>query len=139
MYRAWAAYVLAAAVCLGAVACTPSEPGGAEPDATASLRTSVSEVTAASCSSCLDIRLGDYNLFLIEGATITGGTVVGKVAAGGNLSLARVEVGPVQPANAPNALVAGGNLSTSGGTLHGEVRYGGTSPTGTRAALRAAL
>ena len=128
MYRSGWACLLAVAVVSGVWSCSSSEPEPAQESA--SLRTAGSEVTAASCSSCLDIQLGEYGLFLIEDATLTDSTVVGKVAAGGNLSLVRSTVGPVLPPNAPNALVAGGNLSTSGGTLHGEVRYGGTFTNG---------
>ncbi|WP_052420527.1 choice-of-anchor A family protein [Hyalangium minutum] len=70
--------------------------------------------------------MGDYNLFLIEGATTVESTVEGKVAAGGNIALTRSEAGSVLPNNAPSALMAGGDLTVSGGTLHGDVRYGGS-------------
>jgi choice-of-anchor A domain-containing protein len=77
-------------------------------------------------SGCIDVRLGDYNLFLLENYH-QGTDVQGKVAAGGNISLNNFSVGAGLPAsNTAQTLVAGGNLSLSNGGVHGDAWYGGS-------------
>jgi choice-of-anchor A domain-containing protein len=126
MYRAGLSCLLAAAVVLGAVTCTSSDLGQEPQDETANVSTSVRELTAATCSLCLDIHLGDYNLFLLEDYS-GGRTVDGKVAAGGNITMNGLRVGVALPDdNVSNTLVAGGNLHLTNGNVYGATWYGGS-------------
>jgi choice-of-anchor A domain-containing protein len=86
--------------------------------------TAVRQLTVGSC--CFNIRLGDYNLFLL--GNYTGGhDVQGKVAAGGNITLTDFSVGVGLPDNnISNTLVAGGNLTLLRGGVWGDAWYGGT-------------
>ncbi|ADO75346.1 choice-of-anchor A family protein [Stigmatella aurantiaca] len=86
--------------------------------------TAVRHLSVGSC--CLNVRLGDYNLFLLEDYT-GGHDIVGKVAAGGNITLTNFAVGSGLPDNGiANTLVAGGNLTLSRGAVWGDAWYGGT-------------
>jgi choice-of-anchor A domain-containing protein len=79
-----------------------------------------------SCSSpeCIEVRLSDYNLFLLEDYS-GGHDVQGKVAAGGNISLADFVVGAgVQDNDVAHVLVAGGDLSLTRGGVWGGAWYG---------------
>ncbi|HEX8705299.1 MAG TPA: choice-of-anchor A family protein, partial [Myxococcaceae bacterium] len=83
-------------------------------------------MTALGCSSCLDIHLGDYNLFLLQDYS-GGHHVAGKVAAGGNITLDSFGVGSaLAGTNITNTLVAGGNLTLSSGGVAGDTWYGGS-------------
>ncbi|MCE9667317.1 choice-of-anchor A family protein [Myxococcus stipitatus] len=74
---------------------------------------------------CIQVRLGEYNLFVLDDY-MEGNEVYGKVAAGRDVSLQNFSVGAKLPENDfSNALVAGGSLSLANGTLYGDVRYGG--------------
>jgi choice-of-anchor A domain-containing protein len=74
---------------------------------------------------CLQVRLSDYNLFLL-GNYSQGHDVQGKVAAGGDITLTDFAVGAGLPASdLANVLVAGGNLSLSRGGVWGNAWYGG--------------
>ncbi|HLL05619.1 MAG TPA: choice-of-anchor A family protein [Myxococcaceae bacterium] len=106
--------------------CSSSEPGPEPAPGAADLRTSVQEVSAPSCSTCLDIHLGDYNVFLLEDFTYTG-NIQGKLAAGGNITLSGFSVGVGLPAsNVSNTLVAGGNLTLTNGAVAGAAWYQGS-------------
>jgi choice-of-anchor A domain-containing protein len=95
-------------------------------DASGNVGTAVRMLTVGPCTSCSNIRLGDYNLFLLENYT-GGHDVVGKVAAGGNITMTDFAVGSGLPdSNISNTLVAGGNLSLSRGGIWGDAFYGGT-------------
>jgi choice-of-anchor A domain-containing protein len=124
MYRLGLTCLLSAAVILGALRCSPSEPGPAP--AEAKPRAAAQGLTAPSCANCLDIHLSDYNLFLLE--DYSGGLhVAGKVAAGGNITLDSFGVGSALPDdNVSNTLVAGGNLHLTNGTVSGATWYGGS-------------
>ena len=129
MFRIGWVCLLSAAVLLGAVHCSSSEPGPEPAPGTADLRTSVQEASAPSCSTCLDIHLGDYNVFLLEDFTSTG-DIQGKLAAGGNITLSRFSVGIGLPAsNISNTLVAGGNLTLTRGVVSGAAWYQGSYTT----------
>ena len=96
--------------------------------ASASARNSIAviiQVTSAT-SGCMDVRLSDFNLFLL--ANYSQGTDVrGKVAAGGNISLNHFSVGASVPdGRTALTLVAGGNLSLANGGVHGDAWYGGS-------------
>jgi len=81
-----------------------------------------------SCSTggCIEVRLNDYNLFLLGDYT-EGHDVVGKVAAGGNITLTDFAVGSgLLGPDFSNTLVAGGNLSLLRGAVWGDTVYGGT-------------
>jgi choice-of-anchor A domain-containing protein len=72
------------------------------------------------------IHLSDYNLFLLEDYN-GGHDVLGKVAAGGNITLQDFGVGAGLPTNdSSRVLVAGGNLTLSRGGIWGDAFYGGT-------------
>lgn len=82
-------------------------------------------------ANCVQVRLNDHNLFVLE--DYRGGIDVGgRVAAGGTLQLKDFRVGWQLPANDnDNVLVAGQNLELDNGTVWGEARYGGQYlPTG---------
>ena len=123
MYRAGLAWLLAVTVLFGALNCSSSEPGPDPAQETAKVGTSVRPLEAKSCSSCLDIHLSDYNLFLLE--DYSGGQVVeGKVAAGGNISMSNFALGQKLSAdNLHNAVVAGGTLTLTEGACRGDVYY----------------
>ncbi|MDY7228197.1 choice-of-anchor A family protein [Hyalangium rubrum] len=75
---------------------------------------------------CIQVRLNDYNLFLLEDYNL-GTDVEGKVAAGGNITMNNFAVGSRLPeTDTANVLVAGGNLTLSNGAVWGEAAYGGT-------------
>ncbi|WP_422723899.1 choice-of-anchor A family protein [Hyalangium rubrum] len=77
-------------------------------------------------SGGLQIRLNDYNLFLLGDYT-EGTDVEGKVAAGGNITMNHFSVGHEMPdTNISNVLVAGGNLTLSNGGVWGEAWHGGS-------------
>jgi choice-of-anchor A domain-containing protein len=84
------------------------------------------QVSLACSTGCFEVRLNDYNLFLLEDY-MEGSDVMGKVAAGGNISMADFAVGSLLPAtDIANTLVAGGNLSLAHGGVWGDTFYGGT-------------
>jgi choice-of-anchor A domain-containing protein len=87
--------------------------------------TAVRPLTVGPCGGCLNLRLGDYNLFLL--GDYTGGhDVVGKVAVGGNLTMTNFAVGSgLADHEVSNTLVAGGNLILSRGAVWGHAFYGG--------------
>ncbi|HYI01734.1 choice-of-anchor A family protein, partial [Hyalangium sp.] len=88
--------------------------------------TAVRPLTVGPCGTCLDLHLGDYNLFLLEDYT-GGHDVVGKVAAGGNITMTNFAVGTgLADTNISNTLVAGGNLTLSRGAVWGNAFYGGS-------------
>ncbi len=83
------------------------------------------EVSLA-CSTCIEVRLNDYNLFVLEDYSL-GTDVEGKVAAGGNVTMNHFSVGHRLPASpTPTALVAGGNLTLTNGGVWGDAWYGGS-------------
>jgi choice-of-anchor A domain-containing protein len=74
----------------------------------------------------LKIRLGDYNLFLLEDYK-GGHDVQGKVAAGGDITMTDFAVGAgVADNTIAQTLVAGGNLTLSRGGIWGDAWYGGS-------------
>jgi len=79
-----------------------------------------------SCSSCVEVRLNDYNLFVLEDYTL-GTDVEGRVAAGGNITLNHFSVGHKLPGSpTPTALVAGGHLTLANGGVWGNAWHGGS-------------
>lgn len=82
-----------------------------------------------SCSSCIEVHLSDYNLFVLEDYSL-GTDVEGKVAAGGNIILNHFSVGlRVPSSNLANTLVAGGNLTLTNGAVWGDTWHGGSYST----------
>jgi choice-of-anchor A domain-containing protein len=77
-------------------------------------------------ADCIEVRLGEYNLFL-TGDYTSGTDVEGRVAVGGNVSMEHFSVGWKLPegSSAP-VLVAGGNLSLAHGGVWGDARHGGS-------------
>ncbi|WP_225413828.1 choice-of-anchor A family protein [Stigmatella hybrida] len=77
-------------------------------------------------ADCIEVRLGEYNLFL-TGDYTAGTDVEGRVAAGGNVSMENFSVGWRLPdGQSAQALVAGGNLSLSNGGVWGDAWHGGS-------------
>lgn len=73
---------------------------------------------------CTPINLSDFNLFVL-GDYSGGVDVLGKVAAGGNVTMKYFAVGSgLQGDDRENTLVAGGNLNISHGSVHGDAFYG---------------
>ncbi|KFE60901.1 choice-of-anchor A family protein [Hyalangium minutum] len=110
-------------------------------DPSGNVKTAVRQLTVGPCATCINLRLGEYTLFL-DGDYNLGTDVEGKVAAAGNITMNNFSVGHRLPANnISNALVAGGNLKLTNGGVWGDARYGGTFsadttvvyPRGTRA------
>ncbi|MBZ4417972.1 choice-of-anchor A family protein [Myxococcus sp. RHSTA-1-4] len=88
-------------------------------------------VGTESTAQCLEVRLGEYNLFVLEDY-LQGNEVRGKVAAGRNISLENFSVGAMlAEGDTSNVLVAGGNLYLHNGSVWGDTRYGGALTTGT--------
>ncbi|GEN06371.1 choice-of-anchor A domain-containing protein [Myxococcus fulvus] len=91
-----------------------------------SVTVAVKEGTTA---QCLEVRLGDYNLFVLEDYR-QGVDVGGRVAAGGNILLDAFRVGWKLPATeTANVLVAGNDMRLQNGTVWGSARYGGNLTT----------
>jgi choice-of-anchor A domain-containing protein len=98
-------------------------------DAAGNVGIATRQLTVGPCSTCINIRLNDYNLFLLEDYN-GGHDVVGKVAAGGNITMSDFAVGTGLPnSDISNTLVAGGNLSLNRGGVWGDARYGGSYST----------
>ncbi|SEU01337.1 choice-of-anchor A family protein [Stigmatella erecta] len=128
MYRTGWVRLWAAAVILGTVHCRSSEPEPAPTPAQPSASTSTAALQSSGnrCSTCLDIHLNDYNLFLFEDYS-GGHHISGKLAAGGHISMSGLSVGSELPDdNVANTLVAGGNLTLSSGSVYGATWYGGS-------------
>ncbi|MCP3061951.1 choice-of-anchor A family protein [Myxococcus sp. K38C18041901] len=86
-----------------------------------SITVAVKEGTTA---QCLEVRLGDYNLFVLEDYR-QGMDVGGRVAAGGNILLTDFRVGWKLPATeTANVLVAGNDMRLQNGTVWGNTRFG---------------
>ncbi|SEK44553.1 choice-of-anchor A domain-containing protein [Stigmatella aurantiaca] len=75
--------------------------------------------------TCIEVNLGEYNLFLLEDYH-GGHDVMGKVAAGGDIRLTDFAVGAGLTSNFTNTLVAGGDLELSRGGVWGDAWYGGS-------------
>jgi choice-of-anchor A domain-containing protein len=76
--------------------------------------------------TCIQVRLGGHNLFLLEDYNL-GTDVEGKVAAGGNITMNHFSVGHRLPASdIAQALVAGGGLTLSNGGVWGDAWHGGS-------------
>jgi len=95
-------------------------------DGAGHVRTATRQLTVGECIHCIELRLSEYNLFLLE--SYNGGTdVEGKVAAGGDITMTNFAVGAGVPGNfISNTLVAGGNLTLAHGGVWGDIWYGGT-------------
>ncbi|MCP3164498.1 choice-of-anchor A family protein [Myxococcus qinghaiensis] len=94
-------------------------------------------VVAAPVEHCIQVRLNDHNLFVLEDYR-QGLDVAGRVAAGGSVFLKDFRVGWQLPnSDTDNILVAGQNLNLNNGTVWGDARYGGQLiPGGTLSILR---
>jgi choice-of-anchor A domain-containing protein len=84
------------------------------------------DVRLTASTRCIEVRLSDYNLFVLEDYT-GGHDVEGKVAAGGNITMTDFAVGARLGAiQISNTLVADGNLALSRGGVWGDAWYGGS-------------
>jgi len=76
-------------------------------------------------TTCFDVNLSDYNLFVLQDYNL-GADILGKAAAGGNITMNNFSVGVGLPAaDTANVLVAGGNLNLANGAVWGDAVYGG--------------
>jgi choice-of-anchor A domain-containing protein len=77
------------------------------------------------CTSCINISLSDFNLFVLQNYS-GGHDIQGKVAAGGNIYLSDFAVGSgLAEGDISKTLVAGGALSLTRGGVWGNASYGG--------------
>ncbi|WP_052380318.1 collagen-binding domain-containing protein [Paenibacillus camerounensis] len=67
---------------------------------------------------------GDYNVFVFEGAKITA-SVAGNIAAGGNVTTGGVSINEGYRLTVPYALVTGGDLNFTNGTVYGNILHQG--------------
>jgi choice-of-anchor A domain-containing protein len=85
---------------------------------------------AGSVSAATLSHANSYNVFVFENLNASNVDSEGRVAVGGNATLANYGVGSTfssNPGSAGDTLVVGGNLSYNGGEVHyGNVAYGGT-------------
>ncbi len=80
--------------------------------------------------TCIQVRLRDYNLFLLEDYN-QGTDVQGKVAAGGDITMDHFSVGQGLPeSDIDQVLVSGGALALSNGAVWGDAWYGGSYSAG---------
>jgi choice-of-anchor A domain-containing protein len=96
-------------------------------DSTGNMRYAFRQITVEGpCSNCIEVRLSDYNLFLL--GDYTGGhDMNGKVAVGGNVTLTDFALGHTLPEDATEkALVVGGDLTLARGGVWGEAWFGGS-------------
>ncbi len=90
-------------------------------------RTLEVRITPDTTGDCSPIVLNDFNLFVL-GDYSGGEDVLGRVAAGGNVSMQHFSVGAgLTGADRSNVLVAGGNLNISHGSVHGNAHYAGST------------
>ncbi|HEX8697572.1 MAG TPA: choice-of-anchor A family protein, partial [Myxococcaceae bacterium] len=76
-------------------------------------------------ATCFDVKLGDYNLFVLENYTL-GADILGKAAAGGNITLSNFSVGAaLAETDTANVLVSGGDMNLSNGGIWGDAVHGG--------------
>jgi len=84
------------------------------------------KVSFTTPSTCFDVNLNDYNLFVLENYTL-GADILGKAAAGGNITLNNFSVGAALAANdTANVLVSGGDMNLSNGGIWGDAVHGGS-------------
>jgi choice-of-anchor A domain-containing protein len=77
-------------------------------------------------TECIEVALGDYNVFVLENYTM-GADVLGKVAAGGNITMANFSVGAgLAGTDTANVMVSGGDMNLSNGGIWGDAVYGGS-------------
>jgi choice-of-anchor A domain-containing protein len=75
---------------------------------------------------CIEVRLSDYNVFVLEDYN-QGADVLGKAAAGGNITMSNFSVGAgLAETDTANVLVAGGDLNLTNGAIWGDAAYGGS-------------
>ncbi|MHC5544622.1 choice-of-anchor A family protein, partial [Singulisphaera rosea] len=68
----------------------------------------------------------DYNLFILGDANNTNTDSQGRVAVGGNATFSSYSVASSLSSPAANALVVGGSVSYTNGTVSGDLHYGTT-------------
>jgi choice-of-anchor A domain-containing protein len=86
--------------------------------------TGYASVQVVVTAQCIEVRLNDFNLFVLEDYNL-GTDVLGKVAAGRDITMTNFSVGAgLQAADVSNTLVAGNNLTLSNGGVWGDAWYG---------------
>jgi len=75
---------------------------------------------------CIEVNLGDYNVFVLGDYNL-GSDVLGKVAAGGNITMSNFSVGAsLAETDTANVLVSGGDLNLANGAIWGDAVHGGS-------------
>ncbi|MFY0576706.1 choice-of-anchor A family protein [Cystobacter fuscus] len=95
-------------------------------------------VRAREVDPCIKVRLGQYNLFVLEDY-LQGHHVEGRVAAGGNISLQDFSVGSaLSETDIAHGLTAGGNMTLASGSVWETSGMADSSPSTTPSASGAA-
>src|SRR3954469_12171406 len=103
--RAWAIAAALSAVVAAAAVRAPAQTGG--------------------CASLGEAA--SWDVFSNGDLTMSNTTLAGRAAASGTVTVSQIDIGGQTQSGLD--LVAGGDLQTNGGgTVHGDVRYGGTRP-----------
>jgi choice-of-anchor A domain-containing protein len=77
-------------------------------------------------AECIEVRLSDYNVFVLQDYSL-GSDVLGKVAAGGNITMSNFSVGAgLAETDTANVLVSGGNMNLASGGIWGDAVHGGS-------------
>jgi choice-of-anchor A domain-containing protein len=85
----------------------------------------VQVVVTATPGECIEVDLNDYNVFVLEDYNL-GSDVLGKVAAGGNITMSNFSVGVgLAETDTANVLVSGGDMNLANGAVWGDAVYGG--------------
>ncbi|HEX8701393.1 MAG TPA: choice-of-anchor A family protein [Myxococcaceae bacterium] len=75
---------------------------------------------------CIEVDLNDYNVFVLEDYNL-GADVLGKVAAGGDITMTNFSVGAsLAETDTANVMVSGGNMNLSNGGIWGDAVHGGS-------------
>jgi len=69
----------------------------------------------------------DYNVFILGDDNQSNTDARGRVAVGGTANFSSYSVAVDLPTNTPNALVVGGDVNFTNGTVNGQLHYGGSS------------
>ena len=85
----------------------------------------VQVVVTSTSGECIEVDLNDYNVFVLEDYNL-GSDVLGKVAAGGNITMSNFSVGVgLAETDTANVLVSGGDMNLANGAVWGDAVYGG--------------
>jgi len=84
-------------------------------------------LTAGSADAAMLGAAQDYNLFILGDVNLSNTDAEGRVAAGGNATFENYSVASKLSTSTANALVVGGNLGFTNGTVTGDLHVGGST------------